>query len=348
MTYPGQQPSLDGTNVSLHWLMQRPDLIQRRIQELSTDLFVSDQVFTGRQQVPGAIVYTTNEPIWTSRPPEIVSAGAEYPRAPAHEGIPALATIAKLGLDVPITDESLNRFGQQELDIQLGRIVNTLVDAVDTLAMIEMEAAIPTGNESAVGIPWENYDDAQPVADIALARARMRKQKLGYEPTAIVLDALAEGHLMSCRSVQGSLAGINVQVATQANGRLTILGMPVWPTVNLTGEATGKCYLIDTVAFGGLAYERLGSPEYAGDPASGIETWTRRDPDANDQYLVRGRRPVVAYVNGPMAAWVLTGVQTPVASTAVVPPSRSLPHEPRVLGDTLPPVPAEKSRKSSS
>src|SRR3546814_7053652 len=37
-------------------------------------------------------------------------------------------------------------------------------------------------------------------------------------------------------------------------------------------------------------FRSIPSPEYEGDPANGIETWARRDPVANDQWLIRGRR----------------------------------------------------------
>jgi hypothetical protein len=58
---------------------------------------------------------------------------------------------------------------------------------------------------------------------------------------------------------------------------------------------------------GGIAFERLESPEYAGDPSNGVESWTRRDPSANDQWLIRGRRPVVPIVQEPNAIAAITG-----------------------------------------
>ena len=48
--------------------------------------------------------------------------------------------------------------------------------------------------------------------------------------------------------------------------------------------------------------------EYSGSSSTGIETWTRRDPDANDQWLIRGRRAVVPIVQEPLAAVEITGV----------------------------------------
>jgi hypothetical protein len=59
---------------------------------------------------------------------------------------------------------------------------------------------------------------------------------------------------------------------------------------------------------GGIGYERIPSPEYTGDPLNGVESWSRRDPSANDQWIVRGRRPVVPVVQEPNAAFKITGV----------------------------------------
>jgi hypothetical protein len=61
---------------------------------------------------------------------------------------------------------------------------------------------------------------------------------------------------------------------------------------------------------GSLGYERIPSPEYSGDPSSGVETQSRRNPAGNDEWLVRGRRPVVPFVQEPGAGCKITGIGT--------------------------------------
>jgi hypothetical protein len=93
------------------------------------------------------------------------------------------------------------------------------------------------------------------------------------------------------------------------SGDLPVLaGLRIMPTPNL--PTAGTALVLDTSMLGALGYENIPSPEYQGDPANGIETMTRRDPVANDSWLVRGRRPVVPFVQEPGAGCKITGIGT--------------------------------------
>ena len=80
------------------------------------------------------------------------------------------------------------------------------------------------------------------------------------------------------------------------------------PTPNL--PTAGQAIVVDTTALGALGYERIPSPEYSGDPAQGVETLVRRNPLGNDEWLVRGRRPVVPFLQEPGAACKITNMGT--------------------------------------
>ena len=66
--------------------------------------------------------------------------------------------------------------------------------------------------------------------------------------------------------------------------------------------------VLDRSVFGARAFRRIPSPEYVGSSESGIETWSRRDPVANDQWLIRGRRSMIGVIQEPRAARKLTGI----------------------------------------
>jgi hypothetical protein len=92
------------------------------------------------------------------------------------------------------------------------------------------------------------------------------------------------------------------------SGDLPVLaGLRILPTPNL--PAAGTVLVLDSNSLGSLGYENIPSPEYQG-PADGIQTLTRRDPEGNDSWLVRARRPVVPFVQEPGAASKITGIGT--------------------------------------
>jgi len=65
--------------------------------------------------------------------------------------------------------------------------------------------------------------------------------------------------------------------------------------------------VLDTQQLGSLGYENIPSPEYQGNPATDVQSFSRRDPAATDSWLIRGRRPVVPIVQEPTCGVKITG-----------------------------------------
>ncbi len=201
------------------------------------------------------------------------------------------------------------------IDNALMLIITTLKAAIDRLAMAAMDAAVT--NTAATVVSWKTVATSDPVQDVTLARAKIRKGAAdvygtfpgsGYTADTIVCSDLNEAYLGSSAKIQAALSRVNdAYVQGDPNsGTLTLDGMVIKPTGMLPTPT--KAYVVDSSQFGCYAYEQLTSPEYTGDAATGVETWARRDPDANDAWLIRGRRPVVPIVINPSAGFSITGL----------------------------------------
>ena len=144
---------------------------------------------------------------------------------------------------------------------------------------------------------------AKPFLDIELAAASIADEDLGYEADTVP-DV---PHPLRPRGFGApAVAAARDRGSVLTSGNLpTIAGLTLAPAKLPTGV---DALVLDRRVFGYMGYERIPSPEYDGDPATGIETWARRDPDANDSWLVRGRRPVVPIIDNPNAARKITGV----------------------------------------
>jgi hypothetical protein len=302
-TYPPAAPTISGDNITISRFLNSPATVQRRLRSIGENRFIADVLLSGRYEVSGgSLLYEQSESQYTSRAPSAVNAGAEYPRASAAPGPAALAGVTKWGQDVPITDEHVKRYGRRAVDVALQKVINYMVKQVDSVALAAIAAAVT--QTQAVTAAWNNAS-RDILLDMMLAKAKVLAKDQGYDPDTMVTTDEGYARIVADKAIIAGLARERDVPVTVSGDQITIAGLRILPTNNLpTGV---KALVLDSTMLGGMAYERLESPEYLGDPANGVESWTRRDPDANDQWLVRGRRPVVPVVQEPDSAVSITG-----------------------------------------
>jgi len=303
--YPPAAPTITGNTITISRFLNSPASVQRRLRTLAENRFIADYLLSGRYETSGgALLYEQSESMYTDKTPEAVNAGAEYPRSPASPGPASLAGVVKWGQDVPITDEHVKRYGRRAVDVSLTKITNFIVKQVDSVALAVIAAAVTQTHAAAVA--WSTVATADPLLDLMKAKATVIGTDQGYEPDVAVMSDLNYAYLISNPKIISGLSRESNSNVTMTGDVLTIAGLKILTTNNLPAAST--CFVLDTAMTGGIAYERLESPEYSGDPANGVESWIRRDPAANDQWIVRGRRPVVPVVQEPGAIYKITGL----------------------------------------
>lgn len=304
--YPAPPATISGDLVTISRFLNNPAVVQRRIRDLSLNRFIADVLLTGRYETSGgSLLYEQSESQFTNRVPEAVNPGAEYPRASATPGPASLAAVTKWGQDVPITDEHVHRYGRRAVDVALQKIVNYITRQIDSIGLAAIAAAVTqtlTASGGASG--WTTSATKDILLDIMLAEAKVTGQDQGYVADTVVTTDEGFARIVADQKIISGVTREGGNSPTLSGNILQIGGLRILPTNNL--PAGVKALVVDATMLGGLAYERLESPEYQGDPANGVESWTRRDPDANDQWLVRGRRPVVPVVQEPNAGCVIT------------------------------------------
>jgi hypothetical protein len=304
--YPPAAPTITGDLITISRFLNSPAAVSRRLRTLAENRFISDTLLTGRYQVQGgSILYEQTESIFTNRPPEVVNPGAEYPRSAASPGTAAMASVFKWGQDVPVTDEHVGRYGRRAVDVAMLKIVNFIVKQVDTISLTAIATAVTSNAAATGGSNWSGAT-ADPLLDLMLAKAAIISLDQGYDPDTVVVSDTAYARLVSNSKIIAGLQRESDTSITRTGDVLSIAGLRILPTNNL--PVAGNAFVVDSSMLGGLAYERIPSPEYTGDPANGVESMTRRDPAANDQWIVRGRRPVVPIIQEPGAGFKITGV----------------------------------------
>jgi hypothetical protein len=304
ITYPPAAPSLSGDVLTISRFLNTPTAVARRLRTIAENRFIADVLLSGRVE-GSSILYETDESIYTSRAPEQVAPGAQYPRSLAPTGTAAVANPVKWGQEVPITDEEVGRFRGDGVERNLQKIVNYLVFTVDTTALAVISAGVTAS--IAAFANW-NAATANPILDLLRAKATIRATNKGYDPDTVACDDLAYAYIVGNFNVLATMARENGQTASMTGDLVTLAGLRILPTPNL--PTAGQAIVLDSKVLGSLGYERIPSPDYIGDPANGVETQTRRNPLGNDEWLVRGRRPVVPFVQEPSAGCKISGIGT--------------------------------------
>jgi len=304
ITYPPTAPTLSGDVLTISRFLNTPTAVSRRLRTIGESRFIADALLTERVE-GSSILYETDESIYTQDAPEIVAPGGQYPRSLAPTGTAAVANPVKWGEEVPITDEEVGRFRGAAVERNLQKIVNYIVYTVDTTALAVISAAV---TQSVTATAAWNAGGANVLLDLLRAKATIRQLNKGYEPNAVAVDDFAFAYIMGNLALLGTMARESGTTVSMSGDLPVLAGLTIMPTPNL--PTAGQAIVVDTTALGAMGYERIPSPEYQGDPANGIETMTRRDPAANDSWLVRGRRPVVPFVREPGAGCKISGIGT--------------------------------------
>jgi hypothetical protein len=304
ITYPPVAPTITGDVLTISRFLNNPTAVNRRLRTLAENRFIADRLLTGRVE-GSSILYETDESIYTADAPEIVAPGAQYPRTLAPTGTAATANPVKWGQEVPITDEEVGRFRGQAVERNLQKIVNYLVYTVDSTALAVISSMVT--QSLAATANW-NAGTANPILDLLRAKALIRSLNKGYEPDVVACDDFAFAYIVGNLNILATMAREAGTTVSQSGDLPVLAGLTIMPTPNL--PTAGQAIVLDSQNLGSLGFERIPSPEYQGDPANGVETLTRRNPLGNDEWLVRGRRPVVPFVQEPGAACKLTGLGT--------------------------------------
>jgi hypothetical protein len=305
LTYPPAAPSLSGDILSISRFLSSPTAVNRRLRTIAENRFIADVLLSGR--VAGAAIqYGLSESIFTTDAPEIVAPGAQYPRTLAPTGTAAIATPAKWGQEVPITDEEVGRLQMNAVERNLQKVINFMVSTVDSTVLAVISSVV-TQSVAALAA-WNVAASANPILDLLRAVATVRATNQGYDPDTVACDDFAYAYVVGNMNILATMAREAGTTVSMSGNVPMLAGLRILRTPNL--PTAGTALVLDSNQLGSIGYERIPSPDYQGDPANSVETMVFRNPRGNDEWLVRARRPVVGFVQEPAAACKITGLGT--------------------------------------
>ena len=149
-TYPIAHPDKTLTPEQVHILLSKPQLIAKRLADITQMRFIADFLLSGRfDATGGGVFYETGEEIFASDAPEAVAPGSEYPKTVLTTGEIAAARTVKWGISTDVTDEKIAREGIAVVNKALARLGNVIIRHVDTVAWGVISSKVTSTETSA-------------------------------------------------------------------------------------------------------------------------------------------------------------------------------------------------------
>ena len=301
-TYPMPSPVGALSAEQVHLLLARPDLVGRRLATLMDNKFVADFLLQGRFEARGGtILYESGEEIFAADSPEAVAPGGEYPMTVLTRGEVVAARTTKWGLQTEITDEAISRQGIDPVERSLGRLANTVVKHVDSVAMSVIGSKV-TSQVAATGA-WTSVQNI--VTALIGARTQKEDLDLGINLDTVALSPLDYANVMGLFLNAGVLPRENNNPMLSGELPPNLLGWTWVPSKHVPG---GDPWVFDRTLLGGMADEDLRSPGYTKAGQFGVEVKVERI-SARDAYEPRARRVTVPVVLEPLAGARITGTK---------------------------------------
>lgn len=286
-------PVLSGTQVTVDVALNQPTRITKFLSDISLQKFLSNEVFGSDGGVTGgAVLYdqlTTNQ-LYPTRMPEPVAPGAEFPNIQDARIPPQVATVAKWGAKMFITDEARDRNDQSLFVNSLRRMANGMIKTIDQVAVAVMEANFSAFSGQVIaGHSWSavmpigatpTNPRSWPGADLQAAIQLTQTEEMGYVLDEVLLNPLDASQLAY------------IYGATNVDAVLDDWGLTKFVSNRVP---SGSCYVIARQQPGGI---RIESP-------LGTETW--REQGRQLTWVQSSVRPVM-YIDEPLAMVKITGI----------------------------------------
>lgn len=305
-TYPPAPATLSGDDLTISRFLQSPTLVARRLRTLAEQRFVADVLLSGRfDAAGGSVVYETSESIFSDDDPEAVAPGSAYPETGLSTGAASIANTVKWGQDALVTDEAIARRRMQPVNRALTKLVNQIVQFVDTTALSAISSAITQTTAASAAWSAGATTARSMLDDLMQAKATILANNEGYMPNVAVMEDDTWAYAIAAMGAAGFFSRESDSANPLVTGEFpTVGGLVLLPSPNIPTADT--VIVADSEALGGMADENLGGPGYTG-AAAGVQAKSIRE-DKHDRWRLRARRVTVPVVTDPAAGFIITGV----------------------------------------
>lgn len=303
-TFSPTSPVVNGTKVTVDYLVNNPALIQRVLRSLVQKRLIGARFLTGRVDVTGsgAAIFETGESIFANEVAEVIDELAEYPMT--DDGNPALSvfTVDKYGLATDVPDAMIKRNRIDVLARKLVKMANRIVYGFDSRCLSLIASGV-TQTQPAVAA-W-NLATADQLLDVLLASAKVDELDEGFEVNAIAMKPVAWARLISASKIlamQPREGGNNVMISGKM---FQFAGLDIYRTNSM--PAGVEVLMADTMQLGSIMWEDQGGGYQGGaGDVDGVESKVFR-LEKQDGVRIQARKVQEPVLQEPGAGIKVTG-----------------------------------------
>lgn len=306
----------DATPLTVSVLMRQPEVIARRMSDLTEDRFFADRIFmrgTPSSVQGGAVRFQRAE----SRRVEggasrvgKIGTRSEFPRASIASNLHE-AFVEEYGLEVPISGRAIRRNQIDVVQRALLKLANSVVTAVDTEAvdLFLSDSAI----HNLPGADWGT--DGRAFTDLAAARAYSAGLNEGYVLDTLIIHRDQSLDLLTDAQVRDAMPRESL-VNPMVTGEVAPFGGVSEVFVTDAAALAGKAIVCQRGMVGTVADEELAPEEgyttYVPPGSEGVvggpRVATMIYPENGSDMVVRALRAPAMWIAEPGAAVILTGI----------------------------------------
>lgn len=297
--FPPTPVTVVGTGTIVDRYLKPPTVLQRLLEDFTTQKFIADFLFRTSGADGGSVIYdrAAAQDIYVDADPNmqpgVIEPGMEFPDVNATDLTSLVATVAGYGGQFFVSYVQIRRNTRDVIGRGLTRLGNTLVKQSNNRAItaITNDAGV---TKVAAASPWDGGTPTT-IADLTAAFGRVDNTDLGYDADTVIINPLDLSIVMGQSQVYNRLpreaAATNPILNKSVNG---LLGMN-WITSRL--QPRGQVIVCQRGTIGAIASE--------------IPQYTRQvDQPERERWIVQAARWDVPIITDPLAATVITGILT--------------------------------------
>lgn len=290
--FPPAAPTITNDILSISAFLNNPAYVQRVVNDLSLQRFMSDMIFGAGPDAPsGAIQFdqVTTSDLYLTRDVKPIAPGGEYPILTDQLPTPLVAATTKWGGRVHITDEDVRRNRVDVVRRALTKLRNTIVRKVDNVGLATLNAA-PILSYAFSGV-WTNTA-TDIFAGLVNAKLLVDTLDMGYTVDTLIINPASVAAMLARSDIRTAFGPTAQEAIVRGADIGEILGLTVYQTNRI---AAGSGFLLQRGMVGGIANEVP------------LNTKTYRQ-DNSDKVWIQGGRQFVPYVTDPKACIRLSGL----------------------------------------
>jgi hypothetical protein len=282
-------------DITVPMLLNNPTRINRDVAAVATANYWADRVLPNGGSVSGGgVIFDIAQPgdSYSSREPEPIAPGGEFPILNAAEAIPATAKVSKWGGKIKVTDEKRDRNDMRYVQREQTRMANSLVRQLHRNAVAAIDAAVTAYSRTdtwttafaslAVVGDTQTAAASRPAADVLGAQATADQNNHEVTFDTLLMSVLDYASLAAVSAVIG--VPVDRIVFPEGNGQVI--------STNLIAQGTS--YLIASNEAGETRWEKP------------LGTVTFREEEIETTWIQSSVR-AVHFVDNPYAILKFTG-----------------------------------------